>query len=608
MNHTLTLLLILGCSSTLAQQAVLPHVQHKDGYRVPPILMPHGGDRGDAFYQETFDSDLNGWTVETTDGAVDWKWTDSGPGPTSSTYPVPVLNTSTPSGWAIIDDDFEGTPGVATNSALISPVIDLSSAPANLKVEFDQYFQEFQQDRTFVGVSTDGGATWEEVEINIGVGRDGRPNPELMDVDISAWVAADPSNVQLRFRYESVWDYGWQVDNIAIRELPANDMALLRTANTAFDFTTTAFSFMDYSIYPESQLASLDPSAVMRNKGSDTQTGVQLEFTVDGPGGQEVNTASTPASFSPGEEVSVDIAPFTPSGALGDYTLTYRAVQDQADELPDNNVTVSRIAVSSNVFAHDDGTVENFQVQAPGNENEGFEVGSYFVLSSATFLTAIQVAIHEDTPAGGSVYGAVYLPAANDAEHPDLLELSNTVTIAEEDLNPIGGSTFITIPFPTPVLLDADQPYLVMAGSFDGPENIHFATSGTSAPQVSNIHYPTLATDFQFFITRTPMVRMVIASDVSVNELQEDGIGLGAFEPNPATERTRIPFSLSSASDALLHLQDASGRVVLVRDLGRLPAGEHQALLDVEALAPGVYTCLLQAGELCSSRRLVVSR
>ena len=67
----------------------------------------------------------------------------------------------------MIDDDYDGVSGQSSNASLISPVIDLSNVGTPyLKVEFDQYFQEFQLDTTFVGVSTDGGATWEEIMIN----------------------------------------------------------------------------------------------------------------------------------------------------------------------------------------------------------------------------------------------------------------------------------------------------------------------------------------------------------------------------------------------------------------------------------------------------------
>ena len=89
--------------------------------------------------------------------------------------------------------------------------------------------------------------------------------------------------MQLRFRYVSTCDYGWQVDNIVIRDLPNNDMALLRARNTAFDFANTGFDYMDYTMYPLCQLGELVPNATMMNKGFLQQTGVTLNVSVDGP-------------------------------------------------------------------------------------------------------------------------------------------------------------------------------------------------------------------------------------------------------------------------------------------------------------------------------------
>lgn len=608
MKTSLTLLLLLPFIGLHAQSPVPQHQDQRGGYRTQAGPMPAGGERGSAFYTESFDTDLNGWTVETATGPVDWKWTNIGPSPTSSTYPVPALNTSTPSGWAIIDDDFDGVSGSSTNSALISPVIDLSGAPADLKVEFDQYFQEFQADFTFVGVSTDGGATWNEIEINSNVGRDGRPNPELVDVNISTWVAADPTNVQLRFRYESIWDYGWQVDNIAIRELSANDMALLRVNNTAYDFTATEFSFMDYSIYPVSQLAGISPMAIVRNKGFATQTGVVVSLNVDGPAGSEGSVSASPAVYPAALESVVMLDVFEPSGAIGEYTLTYTVNQDQTDEAPADNTIVERIVVSDNVFAHDNGVVDNFQIQSAENLTEGFEVGNYFILEQAAFLTSVQVAIHENTPVGGAVYGAVYFPSASADAHPDLLELTNNVTITAADLNPIGGSTFMTLPFIPPVQLDAGQPYFVVAGSFDGPDDVHFATSGISAAQVSNIHYPSLSSEFQFFVTRTPMVRMVLSTNVSVNELNGGDLGLGTNMPNPFSDRTTIPFSLRTPAAVNLVVTDVTGKMVLQQDLGMRASGPQQVILEGEQLAAGVYTYTIAAGDVRLSARMVVAR
>src|SRR5690606_15137636 len=114
MQRTITLLLLVGPLLANAQHA-RPKAWpiERDGHRLPPHPAELGAPKGSSFFSESFDNDLNGWDVVTTTGQVHWKWTETGPGPTSSIYPVPVLNTSTPSGWAIIDDDHDGVNGQA---------------------------------------------------------------------------------------------------------------------------------------------------------------------------------------------------------------------------------------------------------------------------------------------------------------------------------------------------------------------------------------------------------------------------------------------------------------------------------------------------------------
>jgi hypothetical protein len=174
-------LALLPCALMAQSDPDLPLPEHKPGKHqgYPDARSTQGSSaRETDYYFEDFDNGLNGWTITTPVGSVNWELTSTGPGPTPSTYPVPVLNTSTPGGWMIVDDDYLGIPGQATETWLVSPVIDLSEAPVFLKVEFDQYFQEWEADHCYAGVSTNGGVTWSEVEINEGVGRDGRPNPE----------------------------------------------------------------------------------------------------------------------------------------------------------------------------------------------------------------------------------------------------------------------------------------------------------------------------------------------------------------------------------------------------------------------------------------------
>lgn len=609
MKYTTTTLLVIAAMSTAAQQrpiALSAHPEARDTYRIPAEPGTPGTAKEITYYTETFDNDLNGWTATNNIGSLNWMWTNTGPGPTNSTYPVPPLSSSSPEGWVIIDDDHDGTPGQNTDSWLVSPSIDLSFAPEHVKIEFEQYFQEYNSDRTFVGISTNGGNTWNEVEINEGVGRDGRPNPELIDVDISEWLSGDRSDVRVRFRYEAVWDYGWQIDNVSIRDLPEDDMALLEANNTAFDFDNTGFEQMDYSIYPTSQLTQLLPSMKVRNKGSEAQTGVVASLRITGPSGTEVTIAAPSDTYNSGTEQVVALDPFEPDHGTGTYDLTFMVEQDAEDMVPSNNSRTASFSLSDNVYAHDDGNVDAYQTQGIDHVDEPFEVGNHYYMIADGVATGLQIALHPNTPVGSSIYGAIYIPSASAANHPTLVDLTDIHIVTSADLSEVGSANFITLSFRDPIALSADNTYLLVVGSSIGDQGVHFATSGASAAQVSIIHYPNAGSAFEFYVTRTPMVRMVLQGPVGIAE-PDAGLADLMLAPNPASRNTTIDFTLRSAEHVAIHVMDMTGRVVWSEDLGVRAMGQHRVTLDAAGWAAGTYTCALSTDRARLTHRLVVA-
>lgn len=603
---------LLAAPALMAQMGRTPLPLHPDDRHAPTMpgpKQPAGAAKGSTYFTETFDSNLNGWTVETTLGNVDWAWTSTGPGPTSSTYPVPALNTSTPSGWAILDDDFLGSSGVLVESSLISPVIDLSTAPPNLRLDFDQYFQEFGNPgvETYVGVSTNGGATWDEVQINIGVGRDGRPNPELMDVNISAWVAADPANVQLRFRYRATWDYGWQLDNIIITDLPDNDMAFLEARKTGFDFINTGLANIDYSIHHVEQVREMLLHAKVKNKGFLTQTAVVLNATVDGPGGNEFTGASgTLATSAPNAIDSLAVEGFTPSGTIGTYTVNLTLAQAATDDNPLNNTRTETFQVDDCAWAHDDGTCQQVQTAGPDNLQDQMELGNFFdVANAGSFLYAIDVALHEDMNVGTLVYGVVR------DENLDEVAVTPEYEVTAADLNGIGGNTFVTLVLPDPLELVQGNAYCVMVGGFGGSDQLHVCTSGISDAQVSILFYPQAATPNAFYTTKTPMVRALLdagCAGVGIGEAAGAVTGAQAW-PNPFTDGFDLRFDLArNAGVVTVELRDATGRLVRTEHLGRRAAGTHQLRIDGSDLANGVYAWTLRADDGVRTGTLVRTR
>jgi hypothetical protein len=90
------------------------------------------------------------------------------------------------------------------------------------------------------------------------------------------------------------------------------------------------------------------------------------------------------------------------------------------------------------------------------------------------------------------------------------------------------------------------------------------------------------------------------------------GFSLRAF-PNPVTSGTTIAYTLARPAHVLIRLYDLHGRLVkALLDESRSP-GDHTAtwdgMTDSGAHAPeGVCFCRMQAGNICSSTKLVVTR
>lgn len=607
-----TLLLLLLTAPWVANgQSITPWPSDRDGHRLPAHDAPGGTAKGGSFYSESFDNDLNGWQVVTSTGQVHWKWTNTGPGPTSSIYAVPVLNTGTPSGWAIIDDDHDGVAGSATDASLVSPPIDLSMAPPNLKLEFDQYFQEYQQDACYIGISTDNGLTWEEVEINAGVGRDGRPNPELVDVNISPMVVDDPSNVRIRFRYTSVWDYGWQVDNIRITVLEDNDMAIVQARLTDYSYDASgATSSVEYSMIPNDHVAPMVMNAVLRNRGFLQQTGATLGVSITGPGGSSFSASSAGAVFAPLETDTAYVQAYTPSAGAGQYDVTFTVGQDQEDDVPANNTVTASFHVTDGIYASDDGVMDGY-IQATGdNDGAHIEVGNVFHMVTNDLAHGVQVALHENTTVGSLIYGAIYEEHVTAATtHPVPVEFSLDHVVTEDDLSSIGGSHFITIPFHQPVALLAGRTYMVMAGSNGGNDDAAFGTSGSSAALASNVYYPSGSagtSNLVFYTTSTPMVRLQLSGAVGIDEVAASTPLLGQNMPNPASTNTVITYTIAAPARILFELHDVSGKLVLRLPQGMRAPGQHRLDIDTSSLEEGLYLYSLQVGEERITKRMSV--
>ena len=85
--------------------------------------------------------------------------------------------------------------------------------------------------------------------------------------------------------------------------------------------------------------------------------------------------------------------------------------------------------------------------------------------------------------------------------------------------------------------------------------------------------------------------------------------GLEQNMPNPVAETTRIAYTLATAGQVTLNIQDIQGRTVLVRELDGA-AGRNVIELNVSELggATGVLSYTVTAGDFTATKKMVVVR
>lgn len=555
---------------------------------------------GTTLWNEDFETGLNGWTVNTSAGNVDWQLTTTGntggytPGPLEST-------TGFPGGqWIVADSDADGSPGTDENTSIMSPAITGFDTVQYMLLSFEQSFRQLNDDETVVEVSGNGGLNWTIYPVNTEVPGNqmtpGAPASQLITLNISDALAGGSSDIRLRFRWISSegYTYSWQVDDIELTEASDNDLKILSATHAAWDLNADDFNGLPYTVYPVNEVRELKFRAQLVNNGSQTQHNVRLRATVDGPGGNDAVLYSDPIDVAPAQKDSLFITGWTPPANVGTYYVTYALEQDETEDDPADNEMAREFAVSDFIFARDEG------ITTGGYDNEGdeYELGNWFHVNDwDNTLYAIDVAVTNQSDVGAPIRGLVY-----DAEREFLTE-TDEYFIQASDLNDDGEAKFITLVLPDPLPLEDDADYLVAMHHYGGTEEVFCATSGVSAEQTSLILDYSNAT--WFYVTNTPMVRMNFSPSVGIQApARAEGPSVVAL-PSVFEDRTTLRMDLEQSAAVRIDVRDATGRVVWNQDMGRMAPGQQRVELELSHLAAGTYTCTVQAGDKLTTVRLL---
>jgi len=89
---------------------------------------------------------------------------------------------------------------------------------------------------------------------------------------------------------------------------------------------------------------------------------------------------------------------------------------------------------------------------------------------------------------------------------------------------------------------------------------------------------------------------------------QESAMALVRVIPNPVSSKATVTFELPSPQVVTMHLRDAVGRDVHVRNLGLLTTGPHSIDIDLDSQPSGTYYIVLVAGIRTLFQRVSVAR
>lgn len=436
-------------------------------------------------------------------------------------------------------------------------------------------------------------------------------NPSLVDLDITE-AAGGQSQVWVRFRWVGTWGYAWEIDDINMLDIEANDLRVLDYVSYTNYLETGIY---ENGAWPESQmLETLDAAVQVYNFGYSTQESVQLDIDVAGyPSTSEV------VAMLPNAAADTLAATYQVSG-LGLKTVNYVVSSDEMDDFPEDNTATQSFELTEYSYGRDNG--ELFDLY--GGDFE-YACMPYYDIHNDVTIYGIDVAIMAGGTEGSPIAAWIIdvdddVNVGADGIFLPPYSMDQVATSNETYLNTgvswsgEGDVVWYTFEFEEPYDATAGQVLGAVFEYYGGAaltiaeSSVNFESAAIYGPAVDGTYAWRRASDM-------PMVRLNLDPDlvatepgVPVAQVAEFNNGLEVFEslPNPASSEALIRFVLSQPQAASLEVRDMQGRVMMTKDYGTLAAGEHNERLDVSTWAAGTYTYTLVMGDARQTRKLMV--
>ncbi len=593
-------------------------------------------ERGTPYISEDFENGFTGnnqgsepstgaWTTVVTPGSnvqVDWEITTTGhANDAGSTFTIPALNSTTGLGvgsWALLDSDSDGSGGASEENFLVSPTYNLGAVTNNaLALEWQQFFAEWTNpvdDTLWLEVTTDG-TNWSQMpSIDDGVGRDNRPNPEIVRIDLTSLALNGETTVQFRFHWKGEWNYGWQIDDIELVDLPPHNIVL--NTSWATHNAVNAAGVTDkitYTKIPDEQVFDMEISGNTINLGATPQTNVQLTGTSGA-----YNGTSPAISLAPGEDSTlVATTFFNPGTSIQSHTVNYAVSYDNVamEDNPSGLLGSFTFEITDAEYSRD-----NDDYSGPGlwNGDDGagttnsFELGHAFQIETTDDMEGVSCALSGSSVAGVLAYASVYQVNTTSGEF-DLVAQSNDIEIKSWNIPAATGANSVETWFPLQATLNAGETYIVVIGHYGGPDALVLANSTTAVATANTtfLYDPNATTGGPwFYLTSVPMVRthFSVPAWSGVEDVETPVAKLYQNQPNPFDGTTTISYSLEQAGKVSLTVVDINGKVIANFNEGLKSAGNYSVNFNADELASGIYNYSLNVNGERITKRMIVTK
>ncbi|NRA12301.1 MAG: T9SS type A sorting domain-containing protein [Crocinitomicaceae bacterium] len=499
------------------------------------------------------------------------------------------------------------------NNAWIQTAVPVNCFGHNgIELTFEQFYSKWTS-KTIVEVSSDGGQSWTDFEVNSSmIENEETNNPSLVTVNISS-AAGNQSDVLIRLLFLSnatsqggtdntagvAWDYGWIVDDFNVRTLPDDDIALLEAWHADLS------SGYEYSVVPLDQVREMVPTLIVQNQGSLHQN-ADFECVISGGSGVISTLVINHTVMFGSTDTLYFHTGFTPT-AIDEYEISFSIPTD--DDPSNDSIEALPLYVSDFVMAHNYGSPNTYGwdpqsadpvivAMASGAHSWGnvfemeadqtiYSVGVDFATGTADWLN-VKVRVQQ-LETGGTIQGPLTL--INETYH----------TIPPSEI----GNEIINISFTSPSLLLGGKTYIVdvikvdtgtvnqalfIGGSSIGSEDDDFSTVafGPYGGSGVNVNY---FSNWSF----APAVRANFNQELS---LMEQANSEFLIFPNPSTGIVNI--SDGNSGEKSVQVLDLFGKIIFT---GKMTS---QLSIDLSAFKAGIYFISVSDNSTSSVKRIVL--